>query len=144
MNFEKTVQTLGQTFNPRQETIQPIPILTNLASIGASFVFANSVGYPLYINQFSIAGNGGVPTVNLTINKVPWTNTPSGSGANFGLNPSNFSLVNIFTYSAQYQDQEIPLFNAYSINLNFVSGTGSVDVYFMIFNRIPISASAGL
>lgn len=127
-----------------ESSVQPIPIISNLATVGSTFKFSNLVGYTLWLNQFSIAGNGGIPTISLSINNIPWTVTPSGSGTNFVLSPSTFSLVNIFTYSAQYQSQEIALLNTYPIVLTFVSGTGSVDFYFMLFNRSPSSAIAGL
>lgn len=126
-----------------EEYVSHIPIIANLAS--GSLIYTNTWPYTLWIQQFSLAPNGGTPNYKLTINEVVYTVSPSGTGSSQVLTATSLALANALTFNAVNREQELELDSNYSIKIDYVAGgTGSIDVFFLLAQRIPASARSSL
>jgi hypothetical protein len=124
------------------DVVTHYPIIANLAS--GNFIWVNATGYALYVQQFSLAPNGGTPTYQLTINNVPWTISVTGTGQQQETNLTTLSLVNALTFQSTMQDQEVLLNNGYQIQVSLIGGSGSIDIYFLMAQRLPLSSKGAL
>ncbi len=80
----------------------------------------------------SLGPSGGTPTIRITINGDSWTKYPSATGTGPSFNEQDLALGLTLDFAAANGGQEIELSENASIEIDFISGTGSVFVFLLL------------
>lgn len=110
------------------------PVAAPLAA--GSFVFRNLSGQRQWIQRFTVSFTGTV-SIYIKVNGSYWSAVQQGTPTGVGESPVAIPMIDKVDFAAYNENQEIELESNATIEVDIASGTGTLQVAFVLAEGVP-------